>query len=331
MKVVGCLTHLDREWTGLISTLEEIPASVILQGKAAELLKNAGVVMPDLFLVDERAPAADVARLVQGLSPAATLIRVAPSAAASSGDSPLDTRAYDSLFLLDSPAAHRQTLRRALERSELLESAAAGPTRREPPESDQVRPAEPTCELALRYLSRTLSAGFNTDELIQPFLDLVMELAGVARAAVLMRDPVQGHFRVRASRGLYSAMLKNYAHPHSAGLVGWLMAEGRPVRRGDASVARLEDSAEINRSFQALQATVCIPMAAMGELIGVLALGTCINGSLPADDDVGTLFAIGGHVAVAIQNTTLHHEMAHHKAQGESVLEHMTNLIPLDR
>jgi len=120
-------------------------------------------------------------------------------------------------------------------------------------------------------------------------------------------------------------MLKLYRHPGRSGLAEWLVKEGRPLRRDDPLAQTSTAYADICRSFDVLQASVCIPLAALGELLGILALGNGMKGEPPTDEQVEVLFGVCSHVAVAMQNIQMHQEMERQKLLNESVLQHMTN------
>lgn len=331
MKVVACLTRFQNEWTDLISLMEQLEMAVVTHHSPDDLLQNLGQLDPDLFLVDARASRNDIETLVELASPSATLIVVAPQP--QRGDTELvhvenAVGVYDTLSLADRPSHQRRVIQRSAERASLVRKDVHLIPPREAamaPSAPVERRSQRPWEMALRSLSRTLSVGLDSRELIQPFLDLAMELSGVARAALLTPESGTTHFRVTASRGLHGAVLRSYPHPRQSGLINLLVNEGRPLRRDDYAIVHSPQALDIQRSFDALQATVCIPMAARSQLLGVLGLGTRINGHPPMDEQLEILFTIGSHVAVAIQNAMLHEETSRQKVQDESVLEHMTN------
>ena len=332
MRVVLCLTRCVQDWAGIRKIVEEIPATALMGQSPGELLQALGSLDPDLLLVDFLAPR-DNLQMLLGLGQVApTVVMVLPAEDMDGGADLAEVdqmpEVYDSFCTSEDPSRQRKIILRALERSSLIlkDRPAASP----PAAAQSERPTRSSdlpWERALRSLSRTLSAGFDTRGLTEPFLDLVVELFGVARVSLLTLDSRKGSFAVAGERGLHSPMLHTYTHSMKSKLVEGLMHEGRPLRRTDAALRSGPGAVEIQRSFDALQATVCIPMAAMGRMVGILALGTRLNGSSPTDDQVEMLFTTGSHVAVALQNIGLHHETAWQEAQHESVLEHMTNGI----
>ncbi|HET6386805.1 MAG TPA: PAS domain-containing protein [Armatimonadota bacterium] len=331
MKVIAGLTRSGSEWNDLAALLRTM-AAVLVHDSVDEIARQLGAIPPDLVLIDVRASRSDIQQLVEMAPPNCALISVAPHPPheeLGAWELEEDSRIHDTLRLTDTAARQQRVLERAIERTELLQRQAlpitAATTQvREPTAS---RPSDHAWQQALRSLSRSLSAGFNPRELIEPFLDLSLEIAGVARVAVLTLDPGRTTFKVTASRGLYGPTMRWYPHPRHGGLASLLLQEGRPLRPDDASVRMAAGAADISRSFDVLQAKVCIPLATMGDLLAIMALGNRINGAPPADEHVEMLFTIGSHIAIALENTLLHAETARQKAQWENVLEHMTNGI----
>jgi PAS domain S-box-containing protein len=187
---------------------------------------------------------------------------------------------------------------------------------------------DPSRELnqVAKEFAKALAAGFDLPRVIDLFLDAVSELARPSRSAILLAEDEHRQYRVRASRGLARHIVESVSLPADSGLPLWLMAEGRLIQI-DEALGRAADAAarEIAREMSVLQAVVAIPLASHGELVGILTLGQRITGGAYGRRETETLFNLASHLAAAIRDIGIHHQLEYQKEFNERILQRMSS------
>jgi PAS domain S-box-containing protein len=74
-----------------------------------------------------------------------------------------------------------------------------------------------------------------------------------------------------------------------------------------------------------LQAVVAIPLASHGELVGILTLGQRITGGAYGRRETETLFNLASHLAAAIRDIGIHHQLQYQKEFNERILQRMSS------
>ena len=177
-----------------------------------------------------------------------------------------------------------------------------------------------------KEFAKALAAGFDLPRVIDLFLDAVSELARPSRSAILLAEDEHRQYRVRASRGLARHVVESVSLSADSGLPLWLMAEGRLIQIEEAQ-GRAADSAarEIAREMSVLQAVVAIPLASHGDLVGILTLGQRITGGAYGRRETETLFNLASHLAAAIRDIGIHHQLQYQKEFNERILQRMSS------
>ena len=177
-----------------------------------------------------------------------------------------------------------------------------------------------------KEFAKALAAGFDLPRVLDLFLDAVSELARPSRSAILLAEDEQRQYRVRASRGLAPHLVESVSLPSDSGLPLWLMAEGRLIQIEEALGRQTEAAArEIAREMSVLQAVVAIPLASHGELVGILTLGQRITGGAYGRRETETLFNLASHLAAAVRDIGIHHELQYQKEFNERILQRMSS------
>ncbi|HVG78722.1 MAG TPA: GAF domain-containing protein, partial [Patescibacteria group bacterium] len=171
----------------------------------------------------------------------------------------------------------------------------------------------------LRGITGGLAAGFDLPRVLGMFLDAIAELVHPTRSAVLLPDPAGHEFRIAANRGLAPQLVHSIRLSGHDGLVGWLTEQGRPAANGDIG------DPEILRELKLLQAVVAVPLLAHGELVAVLTLGQPVFGAAYGRRQMETLFDLAAHLATALRDITLHHQLGREKEFSERILSHMSS------
>ena len=177
-----------------------------------------------------------------------------------------------------------------------------------------------------KEFAKALAAGFDLPRVLDLFLDAVSELARPSRSAILLAEDEQRQYRVRASRGLAPHLVESVSLPSDSGLPLWLMAEGRLIQIEEALGRQTEAAArEIAREMSVLQAVVAIPLASHGELVGILTLGQRITGGAYGRRETETLFNLASHLAAAVRDIGIHHQLQYQKEFNERILQRMSS------
>ncbi|HXH21753.1 MAG TPA: GAF domain-containing protein [Dehalococcoidia bacterium] len=182
---------------------------------------------------------------------------------------------------------------------------------------DEAREA-PAIGGILREFTRVLAAGFNLSRVLDLFLDAIGQLLRPARSALLLPDE-GGAYRVRTHRGLAPQVTASVRLRASEGLADWLATQGRPARLNDLA------DPEAARELTMLGGVLAVPLLAHGDLVAILVAGQPVAGGGYSRVEMETLFDLAAHLATAIRDITLHHELRREKEFNERILAHMSS------
>jgi len=171
----------------------------------------------------------------------------------------------------------------------------------------------------LKEFTRAFAAGFDLPRVLAMFLDAIGELVRSTRTALLLPAGDGRDYRVAAHRGLAPQIVESVRLPADTGLVRWLAVQGRPARIHDLT------DADIIRELKLLQSVLAVPLLAHGELVAVLVVGQPVVGSSYGRPETETLFDLATHLATAIRDISLHHQLQREKEFTERILEHMSS------
>src|SRR5581483_7884523 len=118
-----------------------------------------------------------------------------------------------------------------------------------------------------------------------------------------MPDEARRAYRVVAHRGLAPQVVSSARLPAGAGLAHWLAAQGRP--------ARLQELSD--------------PLVIRGELVAILVVGQPVVGNGYGRQETEILFDLATHLATAVRDIILHHQLEQEKEFTERILAHMSS------
>ena len=302
-----------------------------------EALRTLRLTEVDLILKHVTPPVRDLEGFIakaRQLRPSVVIVGILPT----EGLSPDDEAAAEGadFAVLHPFTTHhlRAVLHQAEEKLRLLQEVVAlravprpaghGPLVEEPEFPDEGSSRE--LNQVAKEIAKALAAGFDLPRVIDLFLDAVSELARPSRSAILLAEDELRQYRVRASRGLARHVVESVSLPADSGLPLWLMAEGRLIQIEEAQ-GRATDPAsrEIAREMAVLQAVVAIPLASHGDLVGILTLGQRITGGAYGRRETETLFNLASHLAAAIRDIGIHHQLQYQKEFNERILQRMSS------
>ncbi|MEK7364276.1 MAG: GAF domain-containing protein, partial [candidate division NC10 bacterium] len=306
-----------------------------------DALKTLRLTDVDLIIKDAGAPLRDLPVFLgraRQLSPSAVVICLLPAENGLPEDEDIVETAD---FVLRRPFSSREiatVLRQAEDKQCLMAEVSALRSNRptngahvEDAAGPEVSPQ--ALAQVVKEFAKALAAGFDLPRVLDLFLDAVSEMVRPSRCALLLADPEGSIYRIRAHRGLAPHLVEAATLSADGGLPLWLATQGRLIQIDEVQ-ARSHDAAarEIGRELAFLQATVAIPLTAHGELVAILTLGQRITGLPYSHRETEILFNLATHLATAIRDIRLHHQLEYQKEYTERILAHMSNgVITIDR
>jgi signal transduction histidine kinase/DNA-binding response OmpR family regulator len=302
-----------------------------------EALRTLRLAEVDLILKHADQPGRDLDGFIakaRRLRPTAVVVCIVPTEGLSPDDEFAAEEADFALPYPFSPQHLRAVLRQADEKLRLLQEVAALRSAHRPAGPDaameEADPAFAPSPLELtqvaKEFAKALAAGFDLPRVLDLFLDAVSELARPSRSAILLSEDEHRQYRVRTSRGLAPLVVESVSLSADSGLPLWLMSEGRLIQIEEAQAKATEPAArEIAREMSVLQAVVAIPVASHGQLVGILTLGQRISGGAYGRRETETLFNLASHLATAIRDIRVHHQLQYQKEFNERILQRMSS------
>ncbi len=335
MRTVLLLSEDEALDTQLLRALPD--CSVFPTPTNEEALRTLRLTEVDLILKHVTQPLHDLEDFIakaRQLRPSVVIVCILPTEGLSQDD---EAAAEGADFVVLHPFTTQQlraVLHQAEEKLRLLQEVTAlravprpgghGQLSEEPEFADEGSSRE--LNQVAKEFAKALAAGFDLPRVIDLFLDAVSELARPSRSAILLADDEHRQYRVRASRGLARHVVESVSLSADTGLPLWLVSEGRLIQIEEAQ-GRAADSAarEIAREMAVLQAVVAIPLASHGDLVGILTLGQRITGGAYGRRETETLFNLASHLAAAIRDIGIHHQLQYQKEFNERILQRMSS------
>jgi nitrogen-specific signal transduction histidine kinase len=184
----------------------------------------------------------------------------------------------------------------------------------------------------LSDFSRALGNQFNRDKFLELFLNAVKELVPVGKVSVLLKDSVEGCYKIAAQQGLDPEVQGKLRFHSERGLVYWLNENGRILNRAEALILKESGfSGEYLQEMTLLQAEICLPLFANGRLDGFLCLGPKVTGVRFFERELELLYSICGNIAFALKDIVIHEKHYNQKVYTESILRLMNSgVIAID-
>jgi nitrogen-specific signal transduction histidine kinase len=171
----------------------------------------------------------------------------------------------------------------------------------------------------LKEFTRAFAAGFDLARVLEMILDAIGQLVRPTRSALLMPDESGQTYRIVAQRGVAPLIVESVRLRASEGLCRWLASEGRPARLHEVT------EQDVARELALVQGVVAVPLLAYGELVALLVVGQPVFGTSYGRQETETLFDLATHLATAIRDIALHHQLQREKEFSERILAHMSS------
>lgn len=174
-------------------------------------------------------------------------------------------------------------------------------------------------------LARTFTARFDLDKLANLFLDGVMDVLSVSRASLLLLDPEDEVYRIKAFRGLHPDITSILSLSSDSGMVLWFSSRGRLLRRDktEEDISHQDILERALNEMELLQAIVSIPVMYEGKLISILNLDYKITGESYSRTELEKLFVLSNYFGKTIQDIYNHQKVCYQKEYIQKILERM--------
>ena len=151
--------------------------------------------------------------------------------------------------------------------------------------------------------SKLINSSIEADALFDSILGVARDELGVERGTLYFVDEAKGEIWSKIADGLAIRL------PIGKGLAGTVAATGQPVILLDAYADPRFDRSQDQRSGFRTRSMLCVPIRNRdGRVVGVLQLLNKKTGSF-GPHDLEFLAAISEHMAIAMENATLHLEL----------------------
>lgn len=187
---------------------------------------------------------------------------------------------------------------------------------------------------ALKNISRLLSQRRDERAMLDDFLQLMRDLLGVGKLAILMRPvaedlfgrqsgPADRQLRVAASDGVAREVAEHLRLSAETGIGGYLAREAKILQRGQlAELAAAADAPQTAREFELLGAEVAVPLFDDDRLVGVLAFSGKVTGEPLAYEELDLVYHLVAQLGQALRNRQLTEQIADQQRLLGEVLAH---------
>lgn len=193
-------------------------------------------------------------------------------------------------------------------------------------------PTAPIGEVYLRLINQVnavILSGGPLDGVLDRVTDVIREVVEVERVSILLLDPVTGHLRVRAARGIPRSEWASIAIGLGEGIAGRVAAEGLPLMARDIAATDLPARGGARYRDNSF---VSVPLAFQGRIRGVLNLNNRTDGRPLDENDLQLALAVAAMVTLAIENADLLATSLTLQRHFRNVLSHMViGVIVADR
>ncbi len=156
-------------------------------------------------------------------------------------------------------------------------------------------------ELSTLYeMSRALGSTLDLGSMLNATLDAAMHSFAVDSGYVVLRDQASGEIELRAWRGAGDRPVDHRAV--RASMSEWVVRQGRPLIFNPSQES---DAAENIDAVTGALAALCVPLVAVDEVIGAIAVGSHDRNMRFTGEDARLLSTIANHMTIAVGNTEL--------------------------
>ncbi|MDN3515380.1 MAG: response regulator [Candidatus Brocadia sp.] len=177
--------------------------------------------------------------------------------------------------------------------------------------------------------SKVLTRVYDLEKLADMMVEAMAEIFGVGRVVFMLIYKKEGKSRPYRCLGLDDVAAKNICFTTNHGTMLWLARNhqilNKDVIDGEVATNKLttREAISIQKEMNLLQAQLCVPIFAHGNLSCVIALGNKITGKAFFDEDIELLSMLAGYAGMAVENAFLYREANLRKIRNENILENI--------
>jgi len=177
--------------------------------------------------------------------------------------------------------------------------------------------------------SKVLTRMYDLGKLTDLTVEAMAETFGVGRVVFMLMDKNDGLFRPFRCLGLDEITARSICFTTNQGIMLWLTRNhqilNKEVINREVAMNKLavREAIKIQKEMNLLQAQLCIPIFANGNLSSVIALGNKITGKAFFDEDIELLSMLAGYIGMAVENAFLYQEANLRRIHNENVLENI--------
>jgi len=176
---------------------------------------------------------------------------------------------------------------------------------------------------ALKNISRLLNRQRDGPAMLEDFLQLVRDLIGVGKLALLLPEGDQ-QLRVAASDGVAREVAEHLRLSTDAGIGRYVAREAKIVQRAQVpELAAAADAPQMAREFELLGAEVAVPLFADDQLAGVLTCSGKVTGEPWATGELELVYHLLAQLGQALRNRQLAAQIADQQRLLAEVLAHV--------
>lgn len=181
-------------------------------------------------------------------------------------------------------------------------------------------------------ISYSITSTLRLEEIFRQVTDEVRRALGAGRISIGLTDPVSNELVfVEATMGQIFRDLPPVRLKMGQGVAGWVALHGEPTIVNDPYAdERFFSKVDQDSGFRT-DSILCVPLQIEKRVIGVIEALNKHNGNFD-DNDLRLLQAIGGPLAVAIENASLHTDVLTEKRRVETIFASMSEgLLTADK
>ena len=177
--------------------------------------------------------------------------------------------------------------------------------------------------------SKVLTHVYDLGKLADLTVEAMAETFGVGRVVLMLMDRNDGLCRPFRCLGLDGITARSICFATNQGIMLWLTKNhqilNKEVVNREVTTSKLtvRDAIKIQKEMNLLQAQLCIPIFANGNLSSVIALGNKITGKAFFDEDIELLSMLAGYIGMAVENAFLYQEVNLRRIHNENVPENI--------
>ena len=177
--------------------------------------------------------------------------------------------------------------------------------------------------------SKVLTHVYDLGKLADLTVEAMAETFGVGRVVLMLMDRNDGLCRPFRCLGLDGITARSICFATNQGIMLWLTKNHQILnkevvnREVLASKLTVREAIKIQKEMNLLQAQLCIPIFANGNLSSVIALGNKITGKAFFDEDIELLSMLAGYIGMAVENAFLYQEVNLRRIHNENVPENI--------